>query len=838
MNLWLRYAWRDLRSGLQGFWIFLSCLALGTAAIAIVGSLAASIERGLIEQGQPLLGGDIEFSLIHREVNEKERAYVTGKGEVSTVATMRAMAVAGEGTALVEVKAADAAYPLYGALTLTNGGDFQAALAEKDGKFGVVVDELLLGRLSVPEGSLVKIGNTEFVLRGLIAKEPDRLADGIVLGPRVIMSLDGLKATGLIQPGSLITWRYRVKLPANTSLADVKTIVTEARETYADSGWRVRARDNAAAGADRFVERLSYFMTLVGLTALIVGGAGIANAVSAFVNRKTDSIATLKCLGAPSSSVFGIYLTQIIVVAIIAIALGLAAGAIAPAIAHALLADILPLPLASQVEWAPLGLAAAFGFLVTIAFSIWPLARTRLVPASALFRHRIAPPGGWPRASDLIATALALLLIAALTFLSFEDWRVTAFYLGGLVASFIALFALAQAIVWAASKLPKPKSAILRYAIANLHRPGSSAASVILALGLGLTLFVMLALTDGTISRELRSGIPEKAPAFYFLDVRNQDRQAFVDLVKAQPGVTDIGTAPMLRGRMVSVKGVPADKAPVTPDASWALRGDRGLTYADALPSGSKLVAGEWWPQDYSGPPLVSFVDEIAEGLALKIGDEVKVNVLGRDITAKVANTRAVEWRSIGINFVMVFSPNTLEAAPHSHIVTVEMEGGDEAKLLNTMSRAFPTSTAVRVKDAINAVSDLLAQMLAAIRGANILTLLTGVLVLAGALAAGLSGRVYDAVVLKTYGASRRQLMQAFIAEYAILGLAAAVFGLLVGALGAWFLAFWILEMPFTFSLPAALFTALGAMAVTITAGLAVTWRALTVKPAPLLRNE
>jgi putative ABC transport system permease protein len=308
--------------------------------------------------------------------------------------------------------------------------------------------------------------------------------------------------------------------------------------------------------------------------------------------------------------------------------------------------------------------------------------------------------------------------------------------------------------------------------------------------------------------------------------------------VKQQPGVTEIESAPMLRGRMVEIKGVPADKVTVSPESGWALRGDRGLTYADTLPRGSRLVEGEWWAEDYSGPPLVSFVDEIAEGFGLRIGDEVKVNVLGRDVVAKLANTRAVEWRSIGINFVMVFSPNTLKAAPHSHIVTVDMEGGDEAKLLNTMARAFPTSTAVRVKDAINAVSDLLTQMLAAIRGANLLTLLTGVLVLAGALAAGLSGRIYDAVVLKTYGASRRQLMQAFIAEYAILGLFAAVFGLLVGTLGAWFLAFWILEMPFTFSLPAALLTALGAMVVTITAGLAVTWRALTVKPAPMLRNE
>jgi putative ABC transport system permease protein len=265
----------------------------------------------------------------------------------------------------------------------------------------------------------------------------------------------------------------------------------------------------------------------------------------------------------------------------------------------------------------------------------------------------------------------------------------------------------------------------------------------------------------------LRSGIPEKAPAFFFLDVRNNELQAFKDDVAREPGVTHVNNSPMLRGRVVAVKGVPAEKVNASPDSNWALRGDRGITYAETLPEGSKLVAGEWWPAGYDGPPLISLVDEIATGIGVGIGDEITVNVLGREITARVANLRSVNWRTLGINFVMVFSPNTLKGAPHSHIVTVEMNGGDEAKLLNRMARAYPSVTAVRVKDAIDMVSGLLGQMLAAIRGANALTLLTGVLVLAGALAAGLSERLYEAVVLKTYGASRRQLMTAFVIEYA-----------------------------------------------------------------------
>lgn len=833
-GLWLTYAWRDLRSGLQGFWIFLTCLALGTAAIAIVGSLGAAIDRGLIEQGQPLLGGDVEVALIHREATPQELSFLESKGSVSKVGSLRAMARGNDMTALVEIKAIDDLYPLYGKVDLSPKGDLKPALQGDD----VAVDPVLLERLDLKLGDKLRIGDADFILKATIAKEPDRISDGLALGPRVMMSEASLQATGLIQPGSLITWKYRVKMKEGTSLAEVRQVVKEAQEDHRDAGWRVRHRGSAAPGADQYIERLSYFMTLVGLTALIIGGAGIANAASAFVNRRTEAIATLKCLGATQRNITGIYLTEILAVALIAIIIGLAVGAVAPAIAKATIGGLIPLPLTAGVEWRPLALAAVFGFLVALAFTMWPLARTRHVPASALFRHHVQAFAGWPGTGALITIAVALGLMAALVYASFADARITSIYLGGLAGSFVVLLGLAWAIVRLTARLPRPKNAIWRYALSNVHRPGSAAISVILALGLGLTLFVTLALTDRTISTELTSGIPDRAPSFFFLDVRSNEKQAFLDLLHKEPGVTTVETAPMLRGRITTIKGVTADKAQASPDAAWALRGDRGLTYASELPKGSTLTEGEWWKADYSGPPLVSFVDEVAKGLNLKIGDDITVNVLGRDVTAKIASLRKVNWRSLDINFLMIFTPDTLAKAPHQNIVTVEMTGGDEGKLLNDVSRAFPTVTAIRVKDVVATVSDLLTQMLAAIRGANALTLITGILVLAGALSAGLSGRLYDAVVLKTYGATRLELIQAFIIEYAILGLASAIFGITVGALGSWFLSFWILEMPWSFSWTTAILTAFLAMILAIAAGLSVTWRALTAKPAPILRDE
>lgn len=835
LGLWLRFAARDLRSGLQGFWIFLSCLALGTAAIAVVGSLTASISRGLDEQGQALLGGDLEFALIHREASPAELAFLQGQGTLARTETLRAMAVTPAQSTLVELKAVDSAYPLYGTLKLDGDKTLEQALQPVNGNFGAVADPLLMGRLGLKPGDTVKVGSAMLTISATIASEPDRISDGFILGPRLMVSDKALAATGLIQPGSLVTYQYKLKLAPGLTPGKV---AAAAKSASPDAGWRIRTRDNAAAGTDRFVQRIGYFMTLVGLASLIVGGAGIANAIAAFVARKTQSIATLKCLGATSNDVFGLYLMEIMLVGLIAVALGVAAGVVTPPLAERLLSGLLPVPVDARVEPQPLAVAAVLGLLVTLAFALWPLSRTRHVPASALFRSRAMPARGWPRPADLIAILVALAAIAGVVFAGFREPRITAWFLGGLAASFILLFALARAIIWLARRLPRPRSAVARYAIGNVHRPGAAAASVILALGLGLTLFVTIALTDRTIGSELRSNIPNEAPAFFFLDVRDSELAAFTDALRKEPGVTTVNAVPMLRGRMVSVKGVAAGEVKASDDAAWALRGDRGLTYSETLPAGSKLVAGDWWPKDYAGPPLVSLVSDIAKGLDLKIGDEISVNVLGKVITAKIANLRDVNWRSLGINFVMVFSPNTLKAAPHSDLVTVEMKGGDEAALLNHMARAFPSATAVRVKDAIGIVSDLLGKMLVAIRGANVLTLLTGVLVLAGALAAGLGERLYDAVVLKTYGASRRQLIAAFAIEYAILGLASALFGVGVGSLASWFLARFILEMPWSFSAVTAVLTAALAMAVTVAAGLSVTWSALSARPSVILRDE
>ena len=831
-----KFARRELRSGLRGFWVFLICLTLGVAAIAIVGTLSASVKRGMAEQGQPLLGGDMQFAVVHRQLQADELAYLKSLGTVSRTASMRAIASANDKRTLIEIKAIDDLYPLYGKITLSDAGSLQNRLLKKAEGWGAFAEPALMVQLGIKPGDSINLGETRFIINSLIKNEPDRIADGFVLGPRLLISHAGLAATGLLKPGSLVSFHYRVKIA--DPKADLEQIKLQANKQFPDAGWQIRTRNNAAPGASRFIDNLSFFLALTGLTALIVGGTGVANAVATFLDRRKPNIATLKCLGAPSATILATYLIEVLLVASLAIITGLIIAAILPILFAPVLSSLLPVPVTATIEYLPLLRAALFGYLVTIAFSLWPLAIARDTPASHLFGYTASNKLQLPAPGFLITIVAALAAIIILAWVSFPKHGITLYYVLALAVVFAVLTGLARLIMFLARHFARPKSAAMRLAVANLYRPGAPTPSIVLSLGLGLTLFVAMALIDRNVSTELQSSLPKNAPSFFFVDVQNSKVKQFESFIKKQPGVSKTAAAPMLRGRVQKLNGIALEKLTIRPDKQWAFRGDRGLTYSDTLPENSTITAGKWWPKDYSGPPLVSFVEDVATAAGLKIGDTVTVNILGRNVTATIASLRKVEWESLRINFVMVFSPNTLKGAPHTFLVTASMSQPREDDLLRAVSTRYPAVTAVRIKDALDAVNTLLGKLLAAIRAASAITIITGILVLGGAMISGLSTRTYDAVVLKTFGASRLQLIRSFIYEYALLGLITAIFATATGSLAAWMIITRILTMPWHFSLTTAAITALAAMLITITAGLATTWRALTAKPARILRTE
>lgn len=840
----LRFARRELRTGLSGFRIFIACIALGVAAIASVGSTTRAITEGISAEGGTILGGDLAFSLIHRQPTLEEAAFLTSLGTTSTIATLRAMARTPDdgAQALVEVKAVDGAYPLTGAIRFDEPVPLAEAIGRRpDGAFGIAVDPLLAARLEVAVGDPLMIGKAPVVVAATIASEPDKIGSGIDFGPRVLMSAEALAATDLVQPGSLVRYTTRVLLPGGATDETVAAVKARAESAFPQAGWRIATRDNASPGLERNVSRFAQFLTLVGLTALVVGGVGVTNAVKAFVDRKRDTIATLKALGAPGGYVVGLQLLQIGAITLIGVVIGLAIGVLVPWLGGDALARALSVPIRIGVYPAELALAALYGALTALAFALWSLGRAHDVPVSALFRDRVAPERRRPRAVYLVGTVLAVALLAGLAILLAYDRWVAVLFVGGIAAAFVVLGLVGLGVMALARRAPNPRSTPLRLAIRNIHRPGGLTLSVVLSLGLGLALLVTLALIDVNLRNQLTGTLPERAPSFFFLDIQSNEADAFEATVRqVAPGAT-IDRVPMLRGRMVALNGVDVETIDAPSDAEWALRGERGVTFAASLPKGSRLVEGSWWPADHAGEPLVSYDAELAEALGLKIGDSVTVNVLGRDVTARIANLRRVEWESLAINFVMVFSPNTFAGAPHTVLATAALADGgtreEELAVMKAVVGAFPTATAVRVKDVLSAVNNIVADLAVAIRVAASVALVASVLVLAGALASGHRQRIYDAVLLKTFGASRARILGAFVAEYLMLGLAAAVFGVVAGSVAAVSVLEGVMDIDAVFDARVAVVAALSALVLTVGFGLAGTWRVLGQKAAPVLRN-
>lgn len=838
----MRFALREMRSGLSGFMIFLVCIALGVAAIGGVNSVASSITASVANQGQALLGGDLRFELNQREARPDERAWLDGLGTVAVSADMRSMARLPDGSdqTLAEVKAVDEAYPLYGALATEPSLSHEALFGARNGVFGAVAPDIFFQRLGLRVGSQIQLGAATFELRAVLTNEPDAVSDGFGFAPRLMVSLEGLRGAGLVQPGSLVEFAYKVRMPSGTPEPAVKATAEEATQKFPEAGWSVRSRSNAAPALSSNIERFSQFLTLVGLTALVVGGVGVANAVAAYLDGKRGVIATFKSLGASGGFVFTVYLTQIMLIACMGIAAGLVLAALMPFAAGAALSTVIPVPAGGGFYPAALLLAATFGLLVTLAFALLPLGRARAVPATALFREMGFGGRGLPHWTYVAASLAIAAFLAAMSIWFSTDRRVAAIFVGAAIFAFVVLRGVGLLVQWLARRAPRSRYTALRLAVGNIHRPGALTPSVVLSLGLGLTLLVTLALIDGNLRRQISGSMPEDAPNFFFVDIQASDVDAFTRTLQEAAPSGKVVKVPMLRGRIMALNGVDVAKLTVPAEGAWVLRGDRGLTYSTGIPTDATLTEGAWWPKDYSGEPLVSFTAQEGKELGLKLGDTITVNILGRNVTAKIASFRQVKWESMGINFVMVFSPNTFAGAPHSWIATLTVKDApaeDEARILNTVTRTYPAVTSVRVKDALDIVNRLVGQLGTAIRAAASVALIASILVLAGALAAGNRARIHDAVVLKTLGATRRTLIVAFGLEFMLIGLATAVFALAAGGVAAWFVIARIMSLPWAFSPMVAAVTIGVALALTIGIGLAGTWRILGMKAAPVLRT-
>ncbi|SLN27290.1 ABC transporter permease [Roseisalinus antarcticus] len=832
-----RIARRELRGGLRGFRIFLSCLALGVAAIAAVGSVRSAISAGLEREGAALLGGDAEVQFTYRFAREEEAAWLDEIADaISETVDFRSMVVvdgrAETERALTQVRAVDSLYPLVGATELDPPMALDTAFAGTADLPGGVMERVLADRLALSPGDTFKLGEQRFSLSAILDSYPDNSGGGFGLGPRTLVLTEDLAESGLIQEGTLFETQYRLDLPEG---ADLAALDAEAERLWRDSGMRWRDARAGAPGISQFVDRLGAFLILVGLSGLAVGGVGVSAAVRAYLAGKTEVIATLKTLGASRSVIFRSYFIQIGALTILGVALGLVLGAGLPLLAAPLIEARLPIPAAFALYPGPLLEAALYGVLAAMIFTLWPLARAEEIRAATLFRDALGGGAALPRPRYLLVTALLLaLLVGAAVWFSGTAF-LTLWTAGGIAAA-LALLTLAAALArWLARRSGRAARGrpALRLALGAIGARGGETTSVVLSLGLGLAVLSAVGQIDGNIRQSISGELPEIAPSYFFVDIQPDQIDGFRERVETDPMVSRVDSAPMLRGIITRINGAPAMQAA---DGHWVVRGDRGVTYSEAVPDNTRLTAGEWWPADYAGPPLVSFAAEEAAEIGLALGDTITVNILGRDITATIASFREVNFDTAGIGFVLSMNPGALAGAPHSWISTVYAEPEAEAAILRDLASAYPNITAIRVRDAIDRVMELLAGISAATRYGAAATLLTGFLVLIGAAAAGERSRVYESAVLKTLGATRARILSSFALRSALLGLAAGAVALAAGILGGWAVSTFIMDSSYAVIWPSALGVVVGGVLATLCAGLLFALRPLAARPASVLR--
>ena len=830
MTLAWRLALRDLRAGGHGLWLLALCLFLGTAALAGIGSLSASILGALEAQSQTMLGGDLEMRVSQRRATVEEGAVFAAAGTVSESIRTRAMAqpLDGSAPALVTLKAIDDAWPLVGHFRLR-----PRARAPRPHGLEVAIAPALADRLALHVGNAVRIGQARMTVIGLIADEPDRLGEGFTFGPPVLVDMAGLDATGVIQPGSLYESRYRLLLPPGR---DAGALGQRLVRRFASAGWTARTPDRAAGMLRQGIGQLGQFLLLVGLAALAIAGVGVGSGVSAYLAAKTRLIATLKVLGARSGTIAAMFLLQLGLVAGGGILAGLVLGAAVPAIVATVVGDALPVPPRLALYPGPLLVAAALGVLVALLFALPALARARSVPAATLLRDAILSAKR-PTLTVLAGMAMLLALLIALAVLTASDRPIALGFVGATAALVAGFWLLGLLLRFTLARLPRPRRPLFRLALANLHRPGAQTDRLLVALGLGFSLFVALAVTDTSLSSEIRAAAPARAPRFFAIDLQPEDAGRFHAVVTAAAPGALIETVPSLRGTIVALKGQRVTDMKGLPVDSWILHGDRTITWSATVPPRNRVTAGRWWPAGYRGPPLVSMEGKAAEQLGLKVGDTITVAVLGVEVPARIAALRAVDWGGLGLNFALVFSPGYIEEAPHGLLASVYAAPDRDGAVARGVAAALPSVTMLRTGDIIGQVGDLLGRIALAIRAAASVTVAAGIVVLIGAIAASERTRRYDIVILKMLGGSRRQVLVGQALEYLLLSALLTGVALATGGVGGWYVVAKVFALPWAPDGWVVAATLATAIAVTLIVGLLGSLPALAARPAESLRE-
>jgi putative ABC transport system permease protein len=837
----LRLAARELRAGVRGFGIFLACIALGVGTIAAAGSTAQAFRMGLASQAREIVGGDLAVTVEQRQFTPGERAALARIGQISYAVAVRAMAEGPGGKrALVELRGVSRAWPLTGRVELAGGRTLRQALAPAGSAAGAAVEKSLIDKLGLRLGERFEVGNAAVATQAVLLSEPDRLARGFMLGPTVLVRLQTVQDGGFLGHGLPFSETARLVLPPGETLADARSRLRRALAAEPlGSGYRIRDRNDAAPGVRHLIDQLEYFLGFVGLASLVAGGLGVAGAVTAHLEASKGDIAILKVFGAGGTLVRDTYLVKIGVMAAAGTVIGLAFGAAIPPLLGGAFARSLPVPALFGLYPGPLIRAGAFGLFSAAAFGLIPLGRARSTPPSVLLRRDLAraPALG----VEALAAAGAALALCALAFAGAPTPVAAAVMIGAAVASFALLSLLGWAAMRAAGRLRERAHGPLRMGLASLAGPRSAAVTATASVGLGVALVTAVVLIQSSLLAQVAAVAPRTAPALVFTEIPAARAAAFDQAVAGAFGrpltASDYLRAPFATGRIIRVRGRLVDRRRIERSQRWAYDNDISLSALGPEPPGADVVAGRWWSADYAGPPLAALSEDAARGAAVKVGDTIGVAILGREIDAKVAALRKVDYAGFGANFPLVLDPAALAGADLANVAIAKASPREEARVTAALGRDFPSVDVISVRDQLKAAADLFGRLTLAIRAVAAIVAVAGLLVLVGAIAAGANDRARQAAILKVLGATRAQILAACAIEYGAIGLIAGIAGVGLGYLAAWPAVVDVFRADWTVDWPALAVLAGAAPILAAAGGVAAAARALAQRPAPILRT-
>lgn len=834
----------DMRGDIRRFGLLIVCLAVGTALIAGVSSVGASITQAVERNASVIVGGDVELSRTDRPANATELQTIAGFGKVAAAIDTNVRAQTDTKEAFVDLMAVGAGYPLVGQVEsngLPAGTEPASFLGAEDGTYGALLDPLLLDKLGANVGDVVSIAGTSFEVRGTLGRVPDGAVRGFRLGLPALIGLDGftyLSDTTSPLPGLGTYYRYKVLSTDH----DSTKLKADLGAALGDTGWTIRTPRDALGPVVHYYDLFMRFLVIVGLASLLVGGVSVWTVISSYIAERSTVIAVMRSIGASRARIFFHFFAQVAILALIGVGIGVLVGLVTGLLALPLVGQAIGVALPPSIYPGPLAVAAAVGLVTAFAFSYLPLQQALNIEPVILFRSRglASPHFAWGRlifSPQVVPVIVAGAIFVGLAVVMTGDVvLVAAFTLMSVIAVTIFRVAAGMLIV-GLRKLPESTVPVIRRALREISGTASNAPAVVVAIGMALSMLIVVLALETNLSNEYLGASAFDVPTYVASDLFDDEAAKLKALQADDSDIADMTATPMLRGAVTAVNGTPiAALKPHGSEALFLLSGDVPLTYRTELPKASRLVDGAWWPADYSGAPLVSLHQSLKAGLGVKLGDQITFEIYGDSITATVASFRDYAWQG-GIDFLVAFSPGVLEAYPATLLSAVKAAPGREELVARKLAATVPDVHFIAIGETLEQVTKALGQLSLAAAAVGGLAVANGLLVLIGSLATGRQQRRADALITKVLGASQLELIGIFALQYLVLAVFAAVLATVIGLLLAWGLTLALLDVEFTVNIGVLGAVLAGAVAIVSVFGVTTILSVFRTAPARLLRQ-